>query len=190
MHPKDHTSVLSSISAWGGHSHNSGARKCAEQCSEAHSYIRSIASKNKKSSTHHIYRKNHKITDISYQMIFHTCWQTREMWTKVDLSISYTRLPYHRHWLNKLLIWIILTISVIIYKCKGTCSCKASACDLIALLAGRALSKSIKIARWGCSFLWVMRTLSGLTPLWAYGGSKLCICFSPAHSCRQHKSHN
>ena len=39
VHPSDQTSVLSSILAWLGQSHNSGARKGAEQCSAAHSYI-------------------------------------------------------------------------------------------------------------------------------------------------------
>jgi hypothetical protein len=34
-----------------------------------------------------------------------------------------------------------------IFGYKGTCNCKASACDLIVFLAGPALSKSIKIAR-------------------------------------------
>lgn len=39
VQPNDQISVLSSISAWLGQSHNSGARKGAEQCSDAHSYI-------------------------------------------------------------------------------------------------------------------------------------------------------
>ena len=39
VHPNDQMSVLSSISAWLGQSHSSGARKGAEQCSDAHSYI-------------------------------------------------------------------------------------------------------------------------------------------------------
>lgn len=39
MHPSDQMSVLSSISVWLGQSHSSGARKGAEQCSDAHSYI-------------------------------------------------------------------------------------------------------------------------------------------------------
>lgn len=39
VHPSDQMSVLSSISAWLGQSHSSGARKGAEQCSDAHSYI-------------------------------------------------------------------------------------------------------------------------------------------------------
>lgn len=38
VHPRDQMSVLSSMSAWLGQSHNSGARKGAEQCSAAHSY--------------------------------------------------------------------------------------------------------------------------------------------------------
>lgn len=38
VHPSDQISVLSSISAWLGQSHSSGARKGAEQCSDAHSY--------------------------------------------------------------------------------------------------------------------------------------------------------
>lgn len=38
VHPRDQMSVLSSMSAWLGQSHNSGARKGAEQCSDAHSY--------------------------------------------------------------------------------------------------------------------------------------------------------
>ena len=42
VHPSDQTSVLSSISAWLGQSHSSGARKGAEQCSAAHSYNRKV----------------------------------------------------------------------------------------------------------------------------------------------------
>lgn len=42
VHPRDQISVLSSISAWLGQSHNSGARKGAEQCSAAHSYVPTI----------------------------------------------------------------------------------------------------------------------------------------------------
>lgn len=38
VQPNDQISVLSSMSAWLGQSHNSGARYGAEQCSEAHSY--------------------------------------------------------------------------------------------------------------------------------------------------------
>lgn len=38
VHPNDQMSVLSSTSAWLAQSHNSGARKGAEQCSDAHSY--------------------------------------------------------------------------------------------------------------------------------------------------------
>lgn len=44
VHPRDQISVLSSMSAWLGQSHNSGALKGAEQCSDAHSYT--IASQN------------------------------------------------------------------------------------------------------------------------------------------------
>jgi len=42
VHPSDQISVLSSMSAWLGQSHNSGALKGAEQCSDAHSYIIAI----------------------------------------------------------------------------------------------------------------------------------------------------
>jgi len=38
VHPKDQISVLASMLVWLGQSHNSGARKGAEQCSAAHSY--------------------------------------------------------------------------------------------------------------------------------------------------------
>lgn len=41
VQPRDHISVLSSISAWLGQSQSSGARKGAEQCSDVHSYRRS-----------------------------------------------------------------------------------------------------------------------------------------------------
>lgn len=76
-----------------------------------------------------------------------------------------------------------------IYTChKGensiTCNCSASERERICLLAGRALPKSINTARGGCPFLCVIRTLPGLTSLCAYGGSKLCICLSPAQSCK------
>ena len=40
VHPRDQISVLSSTSAWLGQSHNSGARKGAEECSAAHSCTR------------------------------------------------------------------------------------------------------------------------------------------------------
>lgn len=63
-----------------------------------------------------------------------------------------------------------------------TCNCDASDWDLTDLLAGRALSKSINMASGGCPFLWVINTFSGLTSLCACGGSKLCMCFSPAQS--------
>ncbi|GER34128.1 exocyst subunit exo70 family protein A1, partial [Striga asiatica] len=42
VQPSDQMSVLSSMSAWLGQSHNSGALKGAEQCSEAHSYMKNI----------------------------------------------------------------------------------------------------------------------------------------------------
>jgi len=38
VHPKDQISVLASMLVWLGQSHNSGARKGAEQFSAAHSY--------------------------------------------------------------------------------------------------------------------------------------------------------
>lgn len=40
VHPRDQISVLSSILALLGQSHNSGDRNGAEQCSAAHSYER------------------------------------------------------------------------------------------------------------------------------------------------------
>ena len=64
-----------------------------------------------------------------------------------------------------------------------TCNCSASERDRICLFAGRALPKSINIARGDCPFLRVRRTLPGLTSLCAYGGSRLCIFFNPAQSC-------
>ena len=64
-----------------------------------------------------------------------------------------------------------------------TCNCSASERDRICLFAGRALPKSINIARGDCPCLCVRRTLPGLTSLCAYEGSRLCMCFSPAQSC-------
>lgn len=68
---------------------------------------------------------------------------------------------------------------------RNTCNCTASERERICLLAGRALPKSISIARGGWPFLWVKRTLPGFKSLCAYGGSKLCICSSPAQSWTQ-----
>lgn len=65
----------------------------------------------------------------------------------------------------------------------STCNCNASDRERICFRAGRALPKSINIASGGCPFLRVIRILPGLTSLWAYGGSRLCICLSPAQIC-------
>lgn len=67
-------------------------------------------------------------------------------------------------------------------KKKKTCNWSASDRERICFLAGRALPKSINMARGGFPFIWVIRTLPGLTSLCAYGGSRLCICLSPAQS--------
>lgn len=66
----------------------------------------------------------------------------------------------------------------------NTCNCSASERERICLLARQALPKSIKTARGGWPFLRVKRTLPGLTSLCAYGGSRLCMCWSPAHTCQ------
>lgn len=66
---------------------------------------------------------------------------------------------------------------------RQTCNRNASERERIWFLAGRELPKSIKVARGACPFRRVTRTLPGLTSLWAYGGSRLCMCFSPSQIC-------
>jgi hypothetical protein len=53
-------------------------------------------------------------------------------------------------------------------------------CERIFFLEGLALQKSIKVATGACPIQRMIRTLPGLTSLWAYGDHS-CACASVLH---------
>ena len=78
-------------------------------------------------------------------------------------------------------LWCILLVHVTILEKLYTCTTRASARDRTCFRAGVALPKSMITTFGGWLERFISNTFPGFKSLWAYGGSCVCMCISPAH---------